>query len=231
VLSAWALFVLAGTAVQKLSEHWQAATPAADRGLPSAAFLTLVLSAVVGSALVLAGIAAATPSLLAFLRGGGWPAIRRRVVTAALVTGAAVAATGALLGWAHTLDAAQRNGHDVGYALAAAAVGILLAASLAAWTAAAVATARRLRLPARLLGLEARLAAAVTITMGAMTAATAVWWEALARSAPWFLAGRAAGSAASPLAPELLAATILMLAATLLGVLGTARALRALPSL
>jgi len=228
-LCAWALFVVAGAGVQKLSEHWQAATPAGSRGVPSAAFTALVAGAAVGTALVLAGIAAATPSLVRLVRGGGWPLVRRKVVVAAALTALAAAATVGIVVWARHLDAARRDGRDAAYAGAVAAWALLLVCSLAAWTAAAVATARRLELSPRTLRLEALLAAGVAAAMAAMTAATAVWWAALATSAPWFLAGRPPGEPGSPLAPSLLAAGVVMLAATALGAAGAARALRAAP--
>jgi hypothetical protein len=61
-----------------------------------------------------------------------------------------------------------------------------------------VATARRLRLRAATLRVEAWLADAVTVAMAVMTVATVVWRAALANAAPWFLAGKPVGSSASP---------------------------------
>ena len=58
-----------------------------------------------GSALVLAGIACAGPSLAALLRDGGWAALRRRVIPAALLTVAAIAAT---VGWRSGRAASRR---------------------------------------------------------------------------------------------------------------------------
>lgn len=232
VLCAWTLFVVAGMSVQKLSEHWQAATPPGSRSLPAGAFDGLVAAAAVGSVLVLAGIAAVAPTLLGFLRGGGWPSVRRRVLTAALVTLLAIAATVALVAWGHGLTDRQRNSSHLGaYGIYAAVWALLIVCCLASWTAAAVATARRLSLPAAILRLEARLGAAVAVCMAAMTAATALWWAALASAAPWFLADGPAGSTASPLAPALLVSALLMLVATLAATAGAARALAALAGL
>ena len=45
VLWAWVAFVVAGTVVQKASEHWQGAVPAGDRALPTVAFSVLVAGA------------------------------------------------------------------------------------------------------------------------------------------------------------------------------------------
>ena len=230
-LCAWALFVIGGVGVQKFSEHWQDVTPAASRGLPSAAFAGLVIVAGVGSAFVLAAIGLALPSLATFLRGGGWPQVRRPVLAAAALTGVAGAATVALLLWARGLTARQRDGLDAAYGTAFVAWAGLMAVCLFAWTGAAVAAARRLELPAATLRAHAWIACAVTVAMGVMTAGTAIWWAALADAAPWFLAGRPVGSSASGLAPQLLCATGLMLVACLLGATGAQRALRALPSL
>lgn len=231
VLCAWALFVTAGITVQKFSEHWQSATPAASRGVPSMAFTTLVAAALCASVLVLAGIVRAVPSLVWFLRNGGWPEIRRRVVTAALLTGIASAAMGALVIWAHGLDSEERAGGDRAYAAAFVAVACLAVGCLTAWTLAATAVSRRLSLSRQALRTEAYIACAVTVLMAAMAGSTIVWWVALADAAPWFLAGLAVGVRGSPIAPQLMIAALVMTLAVLLGVVGSRQALRGVPAI
>ena len=216
VLCAWALMVVAGCAVQRASEHWQSLTPAGSRGVPGAAFAVLVAAAVLAAAAVVAGLALALPALRAFLRDGGWPAIGRRVLIAAALTGLAIAATAGLVAWAHGLSVARRDGHDTAYAVAFVAWALLLATTLAAWTAAAVSTARRLALPASTLRVEVRLACAVATAMLVVTAATAVWWAAVADAAPRF------GATA-----QLSGALAAMALATLLSGAGARRAVRA----
>jgi hypothetical protein len=61
-----------------------------------------------------------------------------------------------------------------------------------------------------------------------MTAAATAWWATLAQAAPWFFAGRPAGATASPLTPQLLAATALMLLASTIAAGGAIRAQRTL---
>ena len=224
VLCAWTLFVVGGAGVQKASEHWQDATPAGQRGLPSAAFDVLVVAAALGSALILAGIALVLPSLLVHLRRGGWASIRRPVVRAVLVTVPAVAATDGLVVWAHRLSSAQRNGGDALYGGVWLLWALLVVACLVAWVAAAVAVARRLDLPPLVLRIEGWLGVAVTAAMAAMTVAAVVWWVGLVRVAPWFFNGRPLESAATPVDPKLVVACSLMLAATLLGAAGAVRA-------
>jgi hypothetical protein len=231
VLCAWVLFVVAGAGVQKVSEHWQDVTPAAKQGLPSLAFGVLVGAAGLGSALVLIGIAAALPSLAAYLRGGGWSVVRRPIVRAVLVSLPTVAATIGLVVWARRLSNTQRNGGDFVYGGVFLLWVLLVAACLLAWTVAAVATARRLSLSISTLRIEAWLALAVSGAMAAMTIATAVWWASLADAAPWFFTGLPVGSAASPFDPKLAVAAALMLCATLVAFAGATRAVRGLPKL
>jgi hypothetical protein len=228
VLCAWVLFVVAGLGVQKSSEHWQSVTPASSQGLPALAFGALVVAAALGSALVLAGIGCAAPSLIAFARRGGWREIRGAVVRAALITVFGVASTLALVIVAHRMSNAQREGHDLAYALGFGAWAVVILACLITWTVAGVDTARRLVLSARLLRLEAWLAAAVSTSMAAMTIATAVWWAALADAAPWFFSGRPAGTSGSAIMPQLVVAMLLMLVATPLSAAGAFRALGSL---
>lgn len=227
VLSAWALFVVAGMVVQKLSEHWRTATPPGSRGLPADAFDALLVGAAVGSALIAAGVAVALPSLARLLGSGGRRQVRRPLLAAVGLSLAAVPASAAVVVWAHRLSPAARNGHDAAYAAVAILWALLLAGCLAAWTVAGIALARRLDLSEGLWRLEALLAAGVALSMGTMTAATALWWAALARSAPWFLAGAPTGSPESPFAPALLVAAIVMLIATAAAAAGAGRALLA----
>ncbi len=216
VLCAWSLFVVAGMMVQRVSEHWRGTAPAAGRTLPAIAFDGLVAAAAIAAVLVLAGAACALPALVAFLRAGRFGEIRAHWARAARLSAAGAAATAGLVAWAQRLSAAQRDGHDTAYALGFSAWGLLLVVCLAAWTYAAVATARRIEWPARALVALARLAAGVAAAMGAITVATALWWAALPASSP------SAGASA-----PLLAALAIMVAATALGLAGARRALAA----
>ena len=228
VLYAWMLFVLAGFGVQKASEHWRAATPAARQALPAAAFDVLLAAAGVGSALVLLAVATSLPRLAALIRGGGWAEIRRPILRAAVLSLATVGATFGLGAWAHSLSSAARNGGNAAYVGVFLAWVALFAACLFAWAAAAAATARRLTPPAGMLRFEVWLGAAVSAAMAVMTIATAVWWASLASAAPWFFQGRPAGSSASALVPSIVVPSLLMLFATSLGLVGARRAMSAL---
>jgi hypothetical protein len=207
VLCAWSVFVVGGVIFQKTSEHWQAAMPHADRALPAAAFDAVVGAALVGSTCVLLGVLLTAVPLYRFVRAGGRLPIHGAVAAGVATVGAAVP----LAVWAHRLSDAQRNGGDWHYGVAASLFFLCAVTALAAWTRAAVVTARRLTLPPALLRLETLLAVVVTVTMVAMSAATAAWWSAVGTG----------------LEPNLLLATALMLVATALGAAGTVRSLRA----
>lgn len=228
VLYAWMLFVLGGLGVQKASEHWQAVTPTAKQGLPAAAFDALVIAAAIGATLVLLGVAALLPPLAAAIRQGRWTQIRRPILRAGLLTLLTLLATVGLARWAHSLTPAARNGHSAVYTGVFGGWVLLLAACLFAWATAAAATARHLTLPTALLRFEVSLAATVSVTMAAMTIATGVWWGSLARAAPWFFEGRPAGSNASALVSNMIVPAVLMLCATLLGLIGATQAIKAL---
>jgi hypothetical protein len=228
VLYAWMLFVIGGFGVQRASEHWQAVTPTAKQALPSAAFAALFLTAGVGSLLVLAGVAASLPRLIALLRRGGWAQIRAPIFRAALLSLLTAAATIGLAAWARSLAPAARNGSDHLYGGVFLAWVLLFAACLFAWANAAAATVRNLSLPARTLRTEARLGAAVSAAMAVMTIATAVWWGALADAAPWVFDGRPVGSNASALVSNMIGPVVVMLCATSLALIGATRAMKAL---
>ncbi|HEY1479632.1 MAG TPA: hypothetical protein VGF46_06360 [Gaiellales bacterium] len=208
VLWAWILFVAAGLSVQKLSEQWRAATPPATRTAPAVAFDVLVATSVVGSVLVLAGIAVALPALVRSLRAGGWPSVRRRILAAAAMGALTVLALSALALWAQGLTSAQRNGGDLAYDLAFAATAVLILASLVSWGAAATAVARRIELGSARLVLEARISVAATASMAVMAGATIVWRGTLPTASPFVGVD-----------------IVLMLLATALGTVGARRAI------
>lgn len=231
VLCAWSAFVVAGSSFAKITEHFGQAVPARAQALSNRSFDTVYVVAIIGGLLVLSGACAAVPAFLRFLRAGGWPSIRGHVLRAAVSTVAATVAMAGLVGLAHTLSPAQRNGglvyHPVVwyYLLAIIPTALLVALALALWTVAAVAVTRRLVLARPVLFAEAVLAVALSVAMFVITAATAVWWGAIASSAPWFL-GAQSGSAASAFTPNLVGTMALMSVACAVATCGVVRVAR-----
>lgn len=223
VLCAWTAFVLAGASFSKASEHFAQALPVASRAIPEGAFDVVVALGIMGVTLVVLGAVATFPAFVQFVRVGGWSSIRRYVLRAIVFTVVTVGAVIPLSVWAHHLNEFQRNGGDGLYSWVLAAWALLAAATLAQWTAAGVVAARTIDLTRRVLHFEAILAVAVAGTMVVITAATALWWGAVAKDAPWFLEGTASGTSPSPFNVQLALTMALMLAALLVAAYGVVR--------
>ncbi len=203
VLCAWALFMLAGASYQRASEHFAGVLPTPERTAPQIAFDVVATLGVAGVLVVLLGALVALPSLVRFLRDGGWPSVRRAVLVAAGLSASVAVAVVPLSRWAHRLNEFQRNGGDAAYTAVLLLFALGVAAALGAWTWAAVRCARRLDWPRRALRVEAALAVVLCWIMAAVTAGTAVWWGAMALHAPWFLGGTLGGGAASTVTPQM----------------------------
>jgi hypothetical protein len=226
VLCAFALFVIPGVGFAKISEHWDESIHRGPRHLPAVSFNTLGALAVACGVAVLVAAIALLPAFVQFVRAGGWPTIRRRVGWAVTATVATAAAGGGLVVWARHLTNHQRNAGFGWYQLVFVIVAMLFAATVATWSAVAVATTRRLNIGLARLKAAGELAVLVAVSMPIMTAAAAVWWGSMATTAPWFLAGTRAGSSPSPLAANLLVVMIVMTIASGAGIFGLVRVIR-----
>jgi hypothetical protein len=231
VLWAWALFVLAGAIVAKTSEHWQRSLSGHPASTAKVAFGGLTVLAVTAAALVAAGIALTLPAAVRFLHEGGWSRVRSRTLVAATLTVAAVAATVALVVWAHRLTDFDRNGHEPLYGGAFVCWAALVAVVVLAWTAVATGIMRGVRCGRAVLRAQALLAPAATILMAVMTVATAAWWAIVGNDRPAALTGGSAAAHASAFVPQLVLAGALMLIATTIAAVGAARADAALAEL
>jgi hypothetical protein len=226
VLCAWMVFVFGGFGFQKLSEHYTEVLPAGGRLLPEVAFDVVVGAAALGAAIVLLGTLLAMPAFVRFARDGGWAAIKTRAWCATGVTLLDGAALVLLRHEAHLLDNAQRNGGSGTYTAGFAAFVLLTGAALGLWTLVALAAARRMDMPDRVLRAECTLAVGLTAVMIVITVSSALWWGALASLAPWFLTDSPRGSAGAAVNTNLLVAMSLMMIATAMGSAGSRRILR-----
>jgi hypothetical protein len=223
VLCTWTAFVLAGASFSKLSEHFAQALPAGGQPIPRGAFDVVVGFGVLGVVLVALGAVAAVPAFVRFVGGGGWSFIRGHVLRAVILTAVTTGAVIPLGVWAHHLNAFQRNGGDGLYSAAFVGWAVLVAGTLAQWTVTGVVAARRMAFTRRVLHVEATLAVVVMVAMVVITAATALWWGAMANDAPWFLRGTATGTDPSPFNLQLVMTMTLMLTAVLVAAYGVVR--------
>ena len=226
VLCAWTAFVLAGASFSKASEHFAQALPVGSRAIPEGAFDVVVALGAIGATLVALGTIAALPAFLRFVHGGGWSSIRGHVLRAGTLTAMTVGAVIPLSAWAHHLNEFQRNGGDALYSGAFVAWALLVAGTLAQWTAAGVVAARRIELTRRVLYIEATLAVAVAGAMVVITAAATLWWGAMAKDAPWFLQGSATGTSPSSFNVQLALTLTLMLVSVVVAGYGVVRVAR-----
>ena len=231
VLAAWALVVLGGSVFAKTAEHWDGVTPPADRSLPAAGYATVLGAALAGSAAVVLAASLCLPSFVGGLRRGGWVRVRRPTVRAAVITAlTGLTGLGAVV-WAHHLDGPQRNGAFWPYTVVALVGAALVAAMLASWVLAAVATVVELPPPDRVLQACGVLSVLVTLAIAVVLGGTVTWWWSVAAHAPWFLDGGPARPATTPVPAPLAAASLLMVLGLALASGGAWRVVRSLPAL
>lgn len=226
VLAAWALFVVGGAGFAKFTEHWQDDVAAPWRPVPQAAFDAVAVLAVVVVVTVLTGAALALPALVRLVRHGRWSEVRRPVALSVALAVAAGAAVTGLVWWAHHQVPAATGVPSWRYQGAGAGLVVVGLGALWAATAAAAAVVRVGGLGRRTLRLEATLALTACGAMVLMTVAAAVWWGTVASAAPQFFAPQLPWPS---LAPQMVLAMVVMVAATAAAAYGSVRIVRSWP--
>jgi hypothetical protein len=229
-LVAWSLLVIAGGEFAKFSEHWQSSVPATQRFAPSVAYAAVEILAGVGAAAVIIPSMVALPLLRKALASGGWPSTRRPLGTAVGLLAALAGSTAGLAGWAHHLTSAQRNGALASYSAVYICWGLLIVATVAAWTKAALAIERQLDVSPRFARILFAGAAVTGTCVVATAAAIITWWAALAVNSPWALAGSASSPPSSAWSWPLGLIAALATAAAGIAILGSWRLINAVRS-
>ena len=199
VLCAWTLFVLAGAGFAKLAEHAGAAVGTESRWQIDLSYTGIQALAVIAGLAVVTGALVAVPSFVRFVEARQWSTVRGLFVAAAGTTVAAAVGGVGLARWAGHIPSVDREAGVWPYGAAFVLSAATAATALVAWTAAGVATARRLRFSARQLRLYVALAYVVAFAMGLITIATVAWWVTMGTHAPWFLHNTPPGSPGSML--------------------------------
>jgi hypothetical protein len=185
-LDLWAKMLAAGTIVAILPQNLSESPPPARGWQAVAAFDALLAAVALTGAVVVASGLAALPALVRFLRAGGWPKIRRRVVWAA---GATVVAGGALAGL--VLAAGSRSPAQVNVSSAYLAgfltTGLAITAAIGLWAIAAAAMARHLTLDPRLRAVQLVLVAVTPAAVTVVLVTLNLWWSAT-QSPVWLVA-------------------------------------------
>ncbi len=231
VLVAWAMMVIGGASLAKSAEHFSNALPSVSRSPAQSAYDLVVISALVGSALVVVGAGVAVPAFVRLLRTGGWTQVRRVFFDLALMVVLLALSTFGLSAWAHHLTSTQRNGGNLLYVVAFLIYALVVVLSVAAATRVAVVVATNLDLSTKVLRTEGYLALGVGSMTLAMVASTVLWWVQMAHQAPWFLQGTVVGVSVTPWSSSLLVTPStpmlitsgIMLVATVCALLGASR--------
>jgi hypothetical protein len=214
--------MVAGSIVQKFSEHWASVTPAIHRSVATGAFDVIQVTGEVGGLLVLAAAAISIPGLVRLLRAGAWPAIRGPVRRAAMAGGVAAAFTFGVALWAHSVPDHQRNSGFFFHGVVFILWGLAVVIALGLATAAAVAVARTIAWSPRALRVLGGVAIVLTILMVGVASGTIVWWVTMANFAPSFL-GNGLLATSNVLPPALLLAMALMITGLVVATIGTVR--------
>jgi hypothetical protein len=225
VLCSWALMMVAGASVAKLSEHFAQAMPVTDRSLAQASITVVTLGGALGVLTVAVGASMCVPEFVRYLRGGGWHEISRVTTWASGSTLVTAFALVGLVVWAQGLSSWQRNGGDAAYSLVFLLVALMGAVSLGTWTVVAVRSVIRIDLGGSILRAEGALALGVTAAMALVTAGSITWFVQIALHAPLFFQGTS-GTLASLTSPRIVATVAVMALALGSGLFGSTRIVR-----
>jgi len=201
----WArpLILVVGLAVVSIAWNLKAPLPPARAWQAATALDALAGIMAFTSICVLAGALVAVPAFVAFLRGGGWPKIRRRVAWAA---GATLAAGGGLA-WLvlglRSVSFAQMN-RSPAYVTGVFAEALALVVALGLWASAAHATAKHLKLAPRTRAAQLLLAAVTVIAALTIVPANIMWTAAIQSSLAWLAVGVANLALVGVVAPRMI---------------------------
>ena len=210
VWCAWACYVVAGAGFAKYSEHWDVATPLNHRAIPEFAMMLVQVSAYVGAGLCGVAALVSVSSGWRYLRACGVREVARLVRPGLVAALLAAGSTSAVIVVAHHASYAQRNGAPGAYRYLGLGWSTLLVACLAVMTWNVGQLVRRLEYSRRQLTYLAVLARLLSLAMLSIFASFVLWWIAIARFAPRFLATGLLGVSNSTVPVPMLGSALLM---------------------
>lgn len=183
----WSLIVLAGIAVAKVSEHWQAAVPLTERRVPALGIAVASACALVVAVLAAVAVAVAAPALIRFVADGGLTHVRRILITAVAASAAVTVVTVVAIATSHVPESAG------GVGVAGILWASLVVAATLALTALATATERHLTLSVRVREAHRTLARAAGVAALGAVIGLVVWFVAVWHDAPRYFSGSGSG--------------------------------------
>jgi len=221
VLCAWAVFIVAGSAFAKYTEHWPLATPQVDHWLPAAAMAAVQAAAAAGMLIVFAAGLTCLPAFVRFIRSEGWWALwpLARPMTFSVI--AAGAASVGIVAWSNHLG--PNSTTPLGLRIAGVLAGLAVTAALAVSCGTLIAIVYRLRFSPRVTLFLGALAVAMTAALVVIFAGVLTWWISTALHAPWFFGSLVPRSAGTPAPLAMIVLGLLMLSGLILAGVGAFR--------
>jgi len=186
-MNRWGMFVMAGCLLVGSVDEF--GHPSATGTWPAVAAMTaLAALAVVTGAAIVAAVAIARRSLVRFLRAGGWPKVRRRIIWAV----AATATVACVLTWLAVLRTSMAPGQlstSRAYGNVLSVVTVLCVAAIGLWAMAARAVTEHLDLEPRIQAAETLLGAVISTGVLTMVPVEIVWFGITRSSVFWLAFG------------------------------------------
>ncbi|HZM55370.1 MAG TPA: hypothetical protein VFC03_10140 [Acidimicrobiales bacterium] len=221
VLCAWGVFIVAGSAFAKYTEHWPLATPPVDHWLPATAMAAVQAAAGVGVLILIMAGLACLPAFVHFIRSEGWRALWPLARPMVLSVIAAGVASAGIVAWNNRLGPSTTT--PLGLRIAGVLAGLVVIAALAVSYATLIAFVYRLRISTRITRILGVLAVAMTLALAVIFAGALTWWISTALHAPWFFGSLTPRSPTSPAPLPMIVLGLMMLAGLVLAGVGAIR--------
>jgi hypothetical protein len=221
VLCAWGVFIVAGSAFAKYTEHWPLATPQVDHWLPAAAMVAVQAAAGAGVLIVIAGGLASVPALAAFIRSSGWSPLWHLVRPMVLSVTLAGAASIGIVAWSGQLGPSLTTPSSL--RIVGALAGLMVVGALVVSCGTLIAIVYRLRYSPRATQILGLLAVAMVVVLAVIFAGVLTWWISTAVHAPWFFGSLVPRSPTSPAPIAMIVLGLMMLSGLVLAGFGAVR--------
>jgi hypothetical protein len=221
VLCAWGVFIVAGSAFAKYTEHWPLATPPVDHWLPATGMAAVQAAAAVGVLILIVAGLACLPAFVQFMRSEGWRALWPLVRPMTLSVIAAGAASVGIVAWNNHVGPSTTT--PLGLRIAGVLAGLVVIGALAVSYATLIAFVYRLRISTRVTRILAVLAVAMTLALAVIFAGALTWWISTALHAPWFFGSLIPRSPTSPAPLPMIVLGLMMLSGLVLAGIGALR--------
>ncbi len=221
VLCAWGVFIVAGSAFAKYTEHWPLATPQVDHWLPATAMAAVRAAAAAGVLVVIMAGLACLPAFVEFIRSEGWRALWPLARPMLLSGTAAGAASAGIVAWNNHLGPSTTT--PLGLRIAGVLAGLVVIGALAVSCGTLTAIVYRLRFSPQVTRILGVLAVAMTMALVVIFAGALTWWISTALHAPWFFGSLIPRSPTSPAPLAMIVLGLMMLSGLVLAGIGAIR--------